>query len=87
MRPLLAAAIKDGLVEAKKIRDWPGNTGDRLSGDVGYKAGDWLNALPELIGELRNYLAHGSFSLYPDGGRSLRVVADIINQLYPAYGK
>lgn len=38
------------------------------------------------IGDFRNHLAHGSFILVPDGGRTLRVVADIINQFIPKRG-
>jgi hypothetical protein len=38
--------------------------------------------MPEAIGELRNDLAHGSFSLFPNG-MALTFTADAINQLFP----
>lgn len=80
LRPLLNTAIKQGLLKEPRLRDWPGHQDDL---GPSYRDGDWLRKLPELIAYFRNVLAHGSYFLMPDGGRALRLTADIINQLYP----
>jgi hypothetical protein len=83
LRRLLDEAVDRGLLDERRIRDWPGHRGAK--GDaVPTRDLGWLRKLAEAFPVFRNDLAHGSFSLYPDQGRSLRIVADILNQLYPA---
>lgn len=82
LRQLLSSAVERGFVEEQKIRDWPGHREDIPEAER-FCPGEWLRRLPEFIARFRNDLAHGSFTLMPDGGRALRVVGDIINQLYP----
>jgi hypothetical protein len=83
LRVLLTEAIDIGLLDERRIRDWPGHAGAIAPG---YVSGDWLRRLPEPVAMLRNDLARGSFTLNPDGGLTLRIVADIINQLYRGGG-
>lgn len=78
---LLNRAIRERLVDEQKIGEWPGLDDEKLPGD--YVPGDWLRRLAEFIVYFRNDIAHGTFALTPDGGRALRITADIINQLFP----
>lgn len=83
LRPLLNKAVDMRLVQEQLIRDWPGHSVASETMEDQFAPEGWLRQLPEFMSSMRNDLAHGSFTLMPDGGRTLRVVADIINQLYP----
>lgn len=84
LKKLFAKAVAAQLVHEDQIRDWPGHRIDLDRDGFPYQPGSWLRDLPERLAYFRNDLAHGTFTLNPDGGRTLRVVADVINQLYPA---
>ncbi len=83
LKALLAKATAQGLVHQHLIRDWPGHN-EQIASKTPSSSAKWLESLPEFISVFRNDLAHGSFTLWPDGGRTLRIVADIVNHLYPA---
>ena len=75
---LLDEAVRQGAFRDDKFRDWPGHRIPELD-----PSGDWFaEKVIGLVRELRNSFAHGSSTLMPDGGFSLRIVADAINQLY-----
>lgn len=86
LRALLSQAIRKDLLREEEIRDWPGHSRELGTPEQPYVPGDWLRLSPEHISYMRNNLAHGSFTLMPDGGRTLRLVADIVNQLYLSTG-
>lgn len=81
LKALLGIAVKQGLVRQHLLRDWPGygGTPETIPAHLGQ---EWLDQLPEWLSHLRNDLAHGSFTLTADSARTLRMVADIINQLF-----
>ena len=86
LRNLLEKAVADGMFNERGIGDWPGHRQDlTVGGTREYRSGDWIRSLPEFIAYFRNDLAHGSFTLNPDGALTLRLVAELINQLYPAH--
>ena len=78
LRPLWREAIRKGLLKDEDFRDWPGRGAGAHSGST-----EWVRRITDSLADLRNGLAHGSFSLYPEHWRMLRIVADAINQLYP----
>lgn len=80
LRPLWDMAVKRGLLRDEGFRDWPGR---HLAAPGAKPSTEWVRRISESLAGLRNDLAHGSFSLYPEHWRLLPMVADAINQLYP----
>jgi len=80
LAPLLKEAVKLRLLMDERFRDWPGHFEPHWDGT---SATAWLegDAL-EYLTTMRNEFAHGSFTLFADGGRALRMSADGINQLF-----
>ena len=84
LKALLRKAIEGGLVDERRINVWPGHRMDlTFGGTRPYADGDWLRGLPEYAAHFRNDLAHGSFTLNTEWLRTLALVADIVNQLFP----
>jgi hypothetical protein len=81
LTPLLETAVKRGLLKRQLLRDWPGQ-GSPESSIPEHLGEEWLRQLPEWLSYFRNDLAYGSFTLTSDSIRVLRMVADIINQLF-----
>jgi hypothetical protein len=81
LKRLLTEASSRGLLQEERIRDWPGHRREP-SVSSEFPSGSWLTIVADALPYFRNDLAHGSFTLSPDGGRTLRVVADIVNQLW-----
>jgi hypothetical protein len=50
------------------------------------RAWDYLQILRNVLPEIRNAYAHGSSSLHKQVLRTLELVSDLLNQLYPANG-
>jgi hypothetical protein len=80
LRPLWHSAIKSGLLHDEGFQDWPGR---RVQNTPGTLSTEWVSTIGESLAGLRNFLAHGSSSLYPQHWWVLQFVADAINQLYP----
>jgi hypothetical protein len=73
-------AIARGLLQDDCFRDWPGrHTSPRDTPP----STEWVTLITKSLSALRNDLAHGSYSLYPEHWRVLAFVADAVNQLYP----
>jgi hypothetical protein len=81
LKELLTEASTKGLLLEERIRDWPGHRRQPSVWSLD-PAGSWLTIVADVLPRFRNDLAHGSFTLSPDGGRTLRIVADIVNQLW-----
>jgi hypothetical protein len=81
LRSLWEMAIKRGLLRDEGFRDWPGR---HLAEPGAAASTEWVRRIAESLSVLRNSLAHGSFSLYPEHWWVLQMVADAINQLYPS---
>jgi hypothetical protein len=81
LKQLIRKATSLGLLSDKGFRDWPGHRTGVAREET--SPSTWVErALTEYLPHFRNNLAHGSVTLMPDGGRTLRIVADAINQLY-----
>lgn len=81
LKLLLRKALKEKLLTDARFRDWPGHQDGAMGATPGSTA--WIErALLDFVTFFRNNLAHGSSTLLPDGGRTLRMVADAINQLF-----
>ncbi|HEX2219343.1 MAG TPA: hypothetical protein VHG35_11115 [Gemmatimonadales bacterium] len=80
LRALWDMAIKRRLLRDEGFRDWPRRHG---AAPGAMPSTEWVRQIGESLAGLRNDLAHGSFSLYPEHWRLLPLVADAINQLYP----
>lgn len=80
LRSLWEMAIKRGLLRDEGFRGWPGR---HLAVPGAKPSTEWVRRIGESLAGLRNDLAHGSFSLYPEHWMLLPMVADAINQLYP----
>jgi len=48
--------------------------------------GQYSKRLPEFVSSLRNSLAHGNNMLFPGSLHTLRICAEMINQLFPEVG-
>jgi hypothetical protein len=86
LRPLIRLAFAQGLLDGVVIRDRHLQSGLAINPTDPYKSdAEWfVGHMAEYVSFIRNNLAHGAFTLMPDGGRSLRMVRDVIDHVYTA---
>ena len=75
LKRLLEKAVSSGLIKDKEFSHISHIVEDK-------KTNKYAKILPETISILRNKLAHGSNMLHPNSASTLRICADIINQLF-----
>lgn len=84
-KDMLARAVKEGLVRDGGFDLYPVRLGQNYSipnGEDVRVVSSYAEVLVEVIPKLRNELAHGSTMLFNGVGGTLRICADIINQLF-----
>ena len=74
LKKLLSFAVKNGVVVDEGFSHIAVGDDDPTR---------YSKELPSLVSFLRNDLAHGSSMLHPDSLLTLRICAEIINQLFP----
>jgi hypothetical protein len=84
LRRLILLAQSAGLLDGVTIRERRAPHFHKLRDDdpAATDAVWFFNHMASYIGYFRNNLAHGAITLMPDGGRSLRVVRDVVSHLY-----
>lgn len=84
-RTLLDRAVKDGLIKSKGFSHIQNKSSyvPYLGAEL-HSSGeqDYCDVLVEALPYLRNQLAHGSPMLHPNGGKSVRICSELINQLF-----
>ena len=86
---LFALARSEGVLEGVTIRERHVQKLPKLRDDDpdGTDAVWFFNHMAPYIRYFRNNLAHGTITLMPDGGQSLRVVRDVVEHLYAGCGR
>ncbi len=90
-KQLLTKAVAQGLIKDEgfsHVREQP-EVDEHLAHEIGMVSEpvkSYVETLIKTVPYLRNELAHGTCMLHPNGASSVRICAELINQLFPDKG-